>query len=489
MISVKKSLSVLLAAAMLAASLPIVSAAEIAQATSPVTASEEDFTVRDDGKGGVEISEYKGQGGDVIIPKTISGKSVTTIGGCSFMDCTSLTSIDIPNSVTAIGDRAFAFCSSAKINVDEKNENYFSENDILFTKDKTALIQYLPSKEDKTYVIPNSVTTIGNGAFSGCSSLTSIEIPNSVTTIGYSAFDCCSSLTSIEIPNSVATIGDDAFFCCRSLTSIEIPNGVTTIIGERAFSCCTSLTSIEIPNSVTTIDKRAFYGCTSLTSIEIPNSVTTISSDAFGECPPSLTIYGYANSYAETYAKENNINFKELNGKIILDETTGITVSNDELDLSDKTLSVSKTDSNETSVTYDIELKDENGKPIQPEKPVTVKIPVPAGFDGSKCKVYRMEQDGTLTDMNASYENGCMVFVTSHFSKYELRDMSVSPGDVNGDGKINSMDALWVLQAASGKRTLIDTQKAAADVNNDNKINSMDALWILQAASGKRTLS
>ncbi len=128
--------------------------------------------------------------------------------------------------------------------------------------------------------IPNSVTTIGNSAFHGCYRLTSIEIPNSVTTIGNSAFYGCTGLTSIVIPNSVTTIGNKAFSNCTGLTSIEIPNSVTTI-GNNAFSNCTGITSIEIPNSVTTIGEEAFNGCSGLTSIVIPNSVTTIGKEAF----------------------------------------------------------------------------------------------------------------------------------------------------------------------------------------------------------------
>ena len=108
--------------------------------------------------------------------------------------------------------------------------------------------------------IPNSVTTIGEGAFARCKSLTSINIPNSVTTIGEGAFAWCKSLTSINIPNSVTTIGERAFSGCESLTNINIPNSVTTI-GEGAFRGCESLTNINIPNSVTTIGEGAFKDC------------------------------------------------------------------------------------------------------------------------------------------------------------------------------------------------------------------------------------
>lgn len=151
----------------------------------------------------------------------------------------------------------------------------------------------------------------GNGV------ITKIVIPNSITSIRNSAFYNCSSLTSINIPNSVTRIGEGAFFHCESLTSIDIPNSITHI-ESGAFQGCTSLTSINIPDSVVSIQHQVFYGCTSLKSVTIPNSVTSIGYYAFHAIYESgssyvpiqgLTIYCEQGSYAETYAKENNIPF------------------------------------------------------------------------------------------------------------------------------------------------------------------------------------
>ena len=131
--------------------------------------------------------------------------------------------------------------------------------------------------------IPNSVVNIGNGAFHKCESLVSVSIPNSVTSIGKETFYKCESLVSVSIPNSVTSIGYRAFERCKSLISITIPNSVTSI-GEDAFSLCSGLTSVTIGNSVTSIGEKAFYACNALTSVTIPNSVTSIGEKAFYAC-------------------------------------------------------------------------------------------------------------------------------------------------------------------------------------------------------------
>ena len=137
--------------------------------------------------------------------------------------------------------------------------------------------------------IPNSVTSIGNYAFSGCSGLTSVTIPNSVTSIGNNAFYSCTGLTSVTIPNSVTSIGNYVFDGCSGLTSVTIPNSVTSI-GNYAFRGCSGLTSVTIPNSVTCIGNNAFRGCSGLTSVTIPNSVTSIGEWAFYGCSKLKTV-------------------------------------------------------------------------------------------------------------------------------------------------------------------------------------------------------
>ena len=211
----------------------------------------------------------------------------------AFEGCSSLTSIEIPNSVTSIGGTTFSSCNIEEAIVPAFACGFFrnpSLKKVIVTSGDELKNNAFEGCSSLTSIeIPNSVTSIGIFAFAGCSSLTSIEIPNSVTSIGISAFEGCSSLTSIEIPNSVTSIDSHAFKGCSSLTSIEIPNSVTSI-GISAFEGCSSLMSIEIPNSVTSIDSHAFKGCTSLISIEIPNSVTSIGISAFKGCTSLISI-------------------------------------------------------------------------------------------------------------------------------------------------------------------------------------------------------
>ena len=253
---------------------------------------------------------------------------LTTIGEETFFACTSLTSIEIPASVTCIGESAFYCCTSlTAINVDEDNTEYKSIDGNLYSKDGKTLILYLIGKTDTSFKIPNSVTSIGDYAFSRCYNLTSIDIPDSVTSIGACAFDQCTSLTSIVIPDSVTTIGSYLFDGCTSLTSVTFgENSQLTTIGEGAFLSCENLTSIDIPDNVksigdsafvecysltsvrfgensrlTSIGDYAFAGC-SLTSIVIPDSVTTIGSRAFYGCTSLTDVY-----YTGTEEQWNNI--------------------------------------------------------------------------------------------------------------------------------------------------------------------------------------
>ena len=154
------------------------------------------------------------------------------------------------------------------------------KGDIMKIKDNILLSVKDNDIKEGVFIIPNSVTSIGDFTFYGCTNLTEVEIPNSVTSIGDFTFYGCRNLTNIEIPNSVTSIGESAFYGCTNLTEVEIPNSVTSI-GDFTFYGCRNLTNIEIPNSVTSIGECAFYGCTRLTSKNANYKAFSISNKRF----------------------------------------------------------------------------------------------------------------------------------------------------------------------------------------------------------------
>tara|TARA_B100000927_G_C16442264_1_gene460305 strand:+ start:71 stop:1510 length:1440 start_codon:yes stop_codon:yes gene_type:complete len=206
--------------------------------------------------------------GTIIIPATIEGKTVTSIGEEALVICTNLKSIIIPDSVTSIGKSAFMHCSNL--------------TSITFGKN-------------------SKLTSIGSQAFGDCSNLKSIIIPDSVTSIGFMAFGGCSNLTSIIIPDSVTSIGRSAFVICTSLTNITIPNSVTSI-EEGAFYNCSSLTSITIGSSVTSIGVMTFGGCSRLSTVTFLGDTPKVDKSTFEDTPSTIYRKPEAKGWGDTFA-------------------------------------------------------------------------------------------------------------------------------------------------------------------------------------------
>lgn len=398
---------------------------------------------------------------------------VTSIGSTAFAVCSSLTEINLPESLTSIGARAFMDCSSllrinipegimsldacgifglcpclTDIKVSEKNQNYKDIDGVLFNKAGTELVMCPTGKEIEKYDIPAGTVNIGNEAFRYCRNLTEINIPEGVTNIGNRAFYGCRSITDIKIPDSVKSIGSNAFCECDAMTSATIPSGVTDI-GEKSFGYDYVFSSKEY-----------------------------LKYDNF-------TIKGYKDTAAETYAAENGFKFidlknastevpgedkpgesdaaatKESDLNIVIEYNKDLIEDDDNVTL--VTIAVSKDNEDFGKIklddiiadgsikpedvklaAYDIVLKKQNGQTVQPKGAITVKIPVPKGFTGNKCKVYYLAADGSFTDMKAVFKDKFIEFTTSHFSTYVITETELKTGvlpavtETPGDGENNN---------------------------------------------------
>ncbi len=237
------------------------------------------------------ITSYGEDSTNIAIPSTLGGYPVKMIYYNAFSSLNELQSVTIPQGVEVIGSGAFSDCSSLK-----------------------------------TVNIPSSVKTIDTMAFAMNTSLTSITIPNSVTKLGSGVLFLNTSLTSATLPSSLTSIPSSTFAGCKSLKSINLPSGVNSI-GESAFAM-TGFTEFTVPNGVTSIGKEAFSTCEKLTKITIPKSVTTIGKSILDAGAEVVTIYGETGSYAQTYAKENDIAFKATNSTTGDVVATGVTTEN-----------------------------------------------------------------------------------------------------------------------------------------------------------------
>ena len=217
----------------------------------------------------------------VGIPST-----VTTIGANAFAGCTGMVSLYVPDCVTTIGSNAFLKVKNVVYHGSATGEpwgaltvNGTFDGDFIYSTDNLTVY----TGTDSVVAIPDSISSIGNNAFEGCTTVTEVIIPETVTEIGSNAFSGCENLTSVNIPTSVTTISEGAFANCASLDSVVLPENLTEI-GHGAFNGCSSLSTIDIPETVTTIGNGAFADCSKLDTVVIPESVTELGSNAFSGC-------------------------------------------------------------------------------------------------------------------------------------------------------------------------------------------------------------
>ena len=384
-------------------------------------------------------------------------ESVTKIYRMTFANCVSLESIVIPKNVSVIsnGNDVFYGCSSLKsLSVDSDNEYYYSVDNVLYSKNDNRLMYYPEGLENENVELPSGVNKIAPLAFKN-RNVKSVNIPDTVTEIMYSAFDC-SSLAYVNIPESVKSIG--------------------TPWNGNTFSNCPNLKAVTIPSSVETIVKHSFGYNGYYYDSEKGEYVR--------ETVDNFTILGKSGTAAETYANENGFTFIDLDNKNYnhTDNNSGIGViakANAELvvkEISDKeNLDKIKSlfDNNKSILNvYDITLS-KNGNKVQHEGMAEVSIPC----KDENAKVYRVESDNTLTDMQAVYKDGYLKFYTEHFSDYVVASPRKSAlGDINNDSEVNAKDRMMLTRYLAKWSGYENIDMTAADVNNDGDVNAKDRM-------------
>lgn len=295
----------------------------------------------------VEITDCDETAESVSIPNNIDGVYVTKIGGLVFSDCTMLRDVFIPATVTDISSQLFDNCYELKkISVSGSSETFASVDGVLYSKDMTKLCFYPMGKTDAEYIIPDTVTEIGDFAFFKCSALTAVEIPESVERIGYEAFDFCTQLASMTIPAKVSEIGDYAFYGCAALSAINVAeenqyftstDGVlfdkemTVLItypeekaGEEyivpdtvsevyrhAFARARNVVNVTLPENVAKIGYLAFRNYYKLASVTVENPDCEFY-DNSETVEAGITIRGYEGSTAQKYADTYGNAFEAL---------------------------------------------------------------------------------------------------------------------------------------------------------------------------------
>ncbi len=474
-------------------------------------------------------------------------QSLMSIGSGAFDNCTSLISVELPDNAIISSNAFKECKNLSDIVISDTNNNYIVKNGILYNKNMTRILCYPAGIKDTEFFVPDTVKTIGDFAFYGTKALESINIPDSVTNIGTDAFGECSGLKEVVIPDSVTSMGEAVFYKCTSLEKVKLSVNITSpnpavfqycsslkevvlpesmkFISFFMFSYCKEITNIVLPDTLTSVLGSAFQNCDNLKNITVPKNVTTIQDYALGyyydeqsatyKKYDDFTISGYAGSKAQEYAEANGIRFIELNEKETADgikieyskddssiggdneekislESRQLTESDKEYSKIDFTGKIEDSDvkpEDVKSVTYEISLKNESGQTVQPSEKVTVKIPVPDGYMGENCKVYYVNEKGKFTNMNAVCQNGFLIFETGHFSTYLVTETNIKTvseityGDANGDGKIDSRDAVVIKKYVAGF-TGFTIDLDAADVNADGKVDTRDAVKILKKIAG-----
>ena len=391
---------------------------------------------------------------DIKLPESL--QSLVTVGvenswGSTFEDCINLESINIPSKIDYLGqDNDFVFrgCRNlTNITVSNENKEYIVEDNALYTKEYLSLIKVL-DKNVTSFKTKDETVYVGTEAFNSCRKIKNINL-NNVEELHYKALNYCDSVTNVNL-GKITKLYLGVFKDCNNLKHVIVPKSVTDVNGDLDENV--DFTLCVYPNSE------------ALKSIEQWNSY---------EWNKHID-YTVINSFADD---SSHIKVD------LLSQNSGASLQVQQLTSGNSYDEIAKYSDNFNL--YDISFYKDNEK-VNIDGSAIVRIPVKEDMDGNKCKVY-YNDNGKFTDMNAVYKDGHMEFETTHFSEYVLVEGSLptlTMGDVNGDGKVNVLDAVMVLRHDANIIKLDDSQLKAADVNDDGKVDVLDAVMILRYEAG-----
>lgn len=434
--------------------------------------------------GEATITEYTGSATELIIPSTLGGAPVTAIAGFSFYSNngvgSTVVSLSIPASVTTIEYGALYGCYDVTAyTVSSENPVFEAVDGVLYTKDKKTLVRYPAGRTDDTYTIPDSVTTIDHYAFSDCEKLTSVFVPDGLTTIGDRGFYDCDGLTAITIPYGVTMIGDAAFWGCQSLASVNIPSSVITI-GKASFEYCRALTMVTIGEDAsavtdggTTIGQSAFYSCDNLTTVIIGNGVTAIGIQAFYRCHKLASL-----SLGTGITTIGKSAFEWCEKLPSLELPQGLTaIERDAFFACEGITTITVPESVTTIGTWALGYVSDGCTTPAPMEGFIIK-----GVAGSAAEAYALANEipfeaVTPTDVETPTD------VTGTDLGNDVTKIYTGNSYIY---KYTAVSALHILKVCVGKEEGSINRKYDVDANGE--INAVDALWALQSAVGKRVV-
>ncbi|MBQ7540720.1 MAG: leucine-rich repeat protein [Clostridia bacterium] len=391
------------------------------------------------------------------------GKGVSSIGSKAFENCSILSTISIPAATSSIGAQAFIGCKKLKsIEVSSGNLVFTSKDGVLLTRLETSLITYPPGRSNDSYTAPD-VLSIENYAFQDAKSLKTLILSKSTTTIGKGAFKGCSALERIatstdpdkyDLPEKLTKIDDEVFSGCKKLSKLSFPSSIKSI-GADAFKDCVSITKFTIPDNITTIGTGAFSGCSGITSVTINKKLTAISGSAFAGCS-GLKEYKVPDGASFTVAK--GVLFNKEGTRLIAypagSEATEYKVGEKVTTIGENAFDNCK---NLKKLTIPATVKKIVEPAVRNCDGLTIYVE-----EGSEAQKYFQEH-------------------TSGFSSLKIG--SDKPGDVNGDGEVDNADVILLRRyVAKWKNVAIHTE--SADVNKDGEVDNADVILLRRYVAG-----